>query len=582
MSIDDIEQRAGDPWDPPVPLPVAPPAPEFPRGVLPHWIQARCDNLAAHMRVPVELPVTVALGTLSAALTHGRATLTVTDGWTEAANLYLVCAMPPGSGKSPVFNALTAPLDDLADQWKRQHEDAARHALAHRKVAELAVKDAEMSGNTDELIAALEALDDAALPDEPEPILDDTNTESLEKALAANRGTVAVLSDEAGVLDTVSRLVETGRSANIQTLLQAWSGGDVKVSRLSRSAQIRRARATMLLTPQPRIVESLIKADPDFTGRGLSDRFMIAVPPSLVGQRDYTTIDPLDPVAAHQWTEHLTEITRTHPWGRTDDITYRLATDAYNAFNAWRNTLEARRGADGPLSPLAGIPEKVTSSVLRLALILHVADGFTPNDDVDIHTYRRAEAVGEWWLGHAVAAYGDLSPEMAEAQDLIDWLVNEHDNPIFTTRDINRGGRFRRSRDTAEELLDLVARLVERDLVRPLRPNWRTPKRGQRNEFECHPDLRATLCHARHLDHGNGSEPLSVDEGGAHGAHVTKGSRVPPPPSLSTPSAPEPGSARHARQPNDRSLHVVANDELLDELIAGANALPDPDPGDAA
>ncbi|WP_425565882.1 DUF3987 domain-containing protein [Pseudonocardia ailaonensis] len=51
----------------------------------------------------------LALAALSTAA-GGRAEVEIRPGWREPCNLYTVVAMPPGSRKSAVFAAMTAPL----------------------------------------------------------------------------------------------------------------------------------------------------------------------------------------------------------------------------------------------------------------------------------------------------------------------------------------------------------------------------------------------------------------------------------------------------------------------------------------
>lgn len=378
-----------------------------------------------------------------------------------------------------MFRALTEPLDELAEAWIADHEGRARLREADRIAAKEQMKRATSAHvDRDEILAALEAQEEAREQPEPEPLSDDINAEGFEAVLEANGGTAVVISDEAGAIDTISRLVESGKSANVQSILQSWSGGAIRVKRQSRRVSLPSARATMTLTPQPAVVERLLRGNEDFTGRGLSDRFMIAIPPSLVGRRNYTTRPPQDLLAARQYAARVAEMARAHPWGHeSTPTTYQLAPEAYDAFNEWLQNMEARRRFDGPLAPLAGIPEKVASSVLRLALILHVADGGRVADKVAPDTLAAAIEVGEWWLANALAVYDVARPEIADAQRLVDWLA-ERGEGEFTLRDVQRAGIFRRSHPSNEDLNPLVEILVESDLVAPVSRDWRTPKRG--------------------------------------------------------------------------------------------------------
>jgi hypothetical protein len=73
--------------------------PPFPLHAVPEWISKMCTEVEWSYQVPADLPAMLALGCLST-LTAGKIRINVEGtNWTEHTNLYLVTAMPPGSGK---------------------------------------------------------------------------------------------------------------------------------------------------------------------------------------------------------------------------------------------------------------------------------------------------------------------------------------------------------------------------------------------------------------------------------------------------------------------------------------------------
>ncbi|MBN1172669.1 MAG: DUF3987 domain-containing protein, partial [Micromonosporaceae bacterium] len=81
----------------------------FPIDALPGWLADMVTTVAAFTQTPADLAATVALAALSTAA-GGRTIFQVRPGWTEPANLFLVCVLPPGSRKSAVFAAMIRPL----------------------------------------------------------------------------------------------------------------------------------------------------------------------------------------------------------------------------------------------------------------------------------------------------------------------------------------------------------------------------------------------------------------------------------------------------------------------------------------
>ena len=63
--------------------------------------------------------------------TGGRAEVVVRGQWREPLNLYLVVAMPPGSGKSPAFRMMCGPVFAA----ERQMREAARENILASEVA---------------------------------------------------------------------------------------------------------------------------------------------------------------------------------------------------------------------------------------------------------------------------------------------------------------------------------------------------------------------------------------------------------------------------------------------------------------
>jgi len=74
---------------------------------------------SAAIQVAQDLPAAVALGCLSTVCNYRDFKIKVGPGQVETINLYLVIALPPGAGKSPVFNRMRKPLEDIGGQLEK-------------------------------------------------------------------------------------------------------------------------------------------------------------------------------------------------------------------------------------------------------------------------------------------------------------------------------------------------------------------------------------------------------------------------------------------------------------------------------
>ncbi|MEU4697394.1 DUF3987 domain-containing protein [Nonomuraea dietziae] len=119
--------QAAQPWDKPAPFGRRRELPPFPVHALPPWVADHMSAVAEETQTPLDLAGCVGLAALSTAA-GGRAVVNVRGSWTEPVNLFVLVAMPPGSRKSAVFRAMTAPLHSaekaLADRVGPQITEA--------------------------------------------------------------------------------------------------------------------------------------------------------------------------------------------------------------------------------------------------------------------------------------------------------------------------------------------------------------------------------------------------------------------------------------------------------------------------
>jgi replicative DNA helicase len=202
-------------WEPPVPLSGGRRPPPFPVDALPGWVADQVAAVAEFTQTPPDLPAAVGLACLSAAA-GGRAAVEVRGSWREPVNLYTVVAMPPGSRKSTVFAAMTAPLLDaergMIEQARAQIVEAELARRVAERAAEKAAQTAAAAAAGPQRDATLAEASTAAMtaasigvPVLPRLVADDFTPEASASLLAEQGGRLAVLSAEATTRTTTHR-----------------------------------------------------------------------------------------------------------------------------------------------------------------------------------------------------------------------------------------------------------------------------------------------------------------------------------------------------------------------------------------
>lgn len=471
-------------WAEPIPLRETVDLPPFPVDALPEWIADHVKGVAAELQAPADLPATLALAALST-VTAGQAKIAIRGTWTEPANLYLVVAMPPGSGKSPAFNAMIAPLRAHERNLITKTGPAIAQQALEQRVHEKQMRKAEERGDAHEAGLHLTDMLGVTVDKTPRLIADDATPEAMVKMLGEQKGRLAILSTEGGLFDLM-----TGRysdRSNLDPYLKAWSGDAIIVDRIGReSAIIENPALTVGLTVQPSVLAALAE-QPELAGRGLTSRFMYSLPVNLVGTRNMIDAPTADPAIERRYRDNLTTLAATN---YDTPATIRLSGDACAMFLNWRQQLENRRGPFGDMRPMSEWSTKLESSVARLALLLHVAE-HRYTGDINVDTMTAALTIGAYWIEHGKAIH-DLwvtDPIRSDALHILGWLEGKRVD-TFTIRDAHRSmkSRFARPADLIEPL-DLLTDYL---WITPLSDGPVVVGRGGKPSprFAAHPKVR--------------------------------------------------------------------------------------------
>lgn len=484
-------------WREPTPLERPVQLPEFPLHILPSWILDQAVDVARQLQVPIDLPALLGIGALAAAVA-GKAKIRVVDGWTSHLNLYIAIAMPPSSGKSPAAKAMLAPLEKLERELIDSHAQIVAEAEQRKRIAEKRAKQLEdkaaKTGDPKDAMDAVQAAlaaQAAEVPPSPRLLADDATPEALQQVLAHHGGRVTIASTEGGLFELMTGRYSDGK-ANLDVYLKSWSSDSIREDRIGRPPiHIPEPVLSVLLTVQPDVIRALADR-PELAGRGLTARFLYALPVDLVGRRDLRAPRGADAVVRLAYNEQLIAIgRRCASWAIAPDL--RLDEAAQAMYGDWRHALEQRRLPDGDLRPVAEWTGKLEACVLRLAGLLHLAEGHATDAPVAAAIVAKALVVADYWLAHARAVHDMWGGDKAglDVAAVLEWLRRKAP-ARFTARDVELGvNRLRGERDRVE---GAVEKLVELGWIRPVDGGplalGKRPGRSAQ-KLEGHPETRA-------------------------------------------------------------------------------------------
>ncbi|WP_341719858.1 YfjI family protein [Micromonospora sp. FIMYZ51] len=416
----------------------------FPTHTLPPMMRDYVHDLAVRKQVPVDLPALTMLGILGS-VAGPRITIRRDLDWRQPLNLYTLCALPSGAGKSPTVDELRRGLWKAAKTLAEQHERnvAAKIVELTRRVEEMRTKANDISTQMDErdlLRTQAKALEKEAdelaetPPPAPELVFDgDTTPEALARSMALNQGAAAVIDDEGTFLRNLGGQYSGGKTGNLGLVLVGYDCRYYRPQRVTRTAEpIERAALSLVISPQPGIVADMMR-DHMMDETGVVNRFLVCIPGELTGYRTErpstyfrdTPTDRPDRTGRDWWAALLNSVAQYDLIGGTDPedaATIDLSRAAWKLHRAYEQDIEVRLRPDGDLRRISAWATKHTARVLRVAGLLHLAGDGSTDDEVDEATMERAIEIGEWSVEHFQAAGSvvGLTTEAGRIKEYID------------------------------------------------------------------------------------------------------------------------------------------------------------------
>jgi replicative DNA helicase len=451
---------------PALPSLVVPPTPRLPREAVPPSIEEITTQLGRFLQTPPEAVAVFALAVLSAAA-RGHFMVQVRPDYSEQVTLYLLLGMESGTRKSEIVRHLAKPIVDFEVQARDQMRTVRQSKMAERKTLERELKRAERQENITEIARLSETIERLVIPAEPRLLIDDCTPEKAAVVLAEQNGVVSVLEPEGGLFGIASGRYAKDGAPNIEVFLRAHSGEALRVDRILRdTVLVPSAKLSIGMAVQPSLLRAFV-ANETFRGRGLVARFLLANPPSWIGQR-LEEPDPIPDGVLERWHRRidalLTRVSRGDTPGEL-----RLSAEAYACQRAFYQLIESEMGEGRTLEALRDWAAKLPGAVVRIAALLHLAE-HAEADPLPVviseATMRQAVKWGEYFSGSARAVLRPEDPEHRDLRKLVRWLQRRNRLEV-SLRDVKRHLTSEAHNWTLalDEAVDLgMLRLVEPDL----------------------------------------------------------------------------------------------------------------------
>jgi hypothetical protein len=450
-----------DEWDAPIPF-NGHQLPHFPVHALPDWLRDYVQAEATATQTPADLAGMLVLTAVAAACAK-KVEVKINEGYVEPVNIFTVTALPPGSRKSAVFDAVVRPIAKFEEETKQRLKPQIAEMQSRNKIDDKRLKRLEKeiaSGESEdqqqleqEARALARDLAVRKVPSLPKFIADDATPEKLASLLAENDGRIAVLSAEGGVFDIIGGRYGSRGTPNMDVFLKGHTGDDLHVDRVEREEFVKRPALTLGLAVQPDVIRDLADK-PGLRERGVLARFFYSMPKSFLGHRNVDPPPVPVPVtsAYHKNLESLLSLPVDKDGNDQPTPHYlKLSEKARQRLMKFAKWIEPQLGDAGDLVSMREWAGKLAGAVVRIAGILHMAqhagDEAPWSGPIEASTMRDAIQIGQYLIPHAQAAFDQMGadPLVQHAKYVQAWMARKG-LPTLKGRDIFEGtkGRFKR------------------------------------------------------------------------------------------------------------------------------------------
>ena len=428
--------------------------PSFPINSLPVVLAEYLKAVSSFVQVAPEMGALPMLSVLSLCL-QGKAVVKYpTNSHNEPLNLYTLTVAPPGERKSGTFKAFMKPVEEYVRSYNDIHAVEIEQNRAERAFLERQ-KQAAMNGqkaNIDKVMEYTKQLCELKVLHELRLTAADVTPEALAWEMFEQGGRIAVMDDEGSVFDTVSGMYSKGQ-ANINLLLKAYDGMPHTICRRSsENISLNSPLLTMGILTQPQQFSQAM-ANPQFSGRGLIQRFLYSFPEGRAGQQQYCSED-IPQKVQQAYNELITALLRL-PYSNNIIIHDK---ESYSILQGYFELLQDKMKSGGMFENMKEYASKHFGKVLRIAGILHLCE-HSVDEPINGHTAMNAISIGLWAENMSLKAFegGAFEDEIIRNAKYMIHRIKSVDKGLITRRELIhlcRGIHDEKVFDETAELLE--------------------------------------------------------------------------------------------------------------------------------
>lgn len=472
----------------PVPLKTVHSPPPFPVGCLPAVVRDFVNFTAEVTQVYPDMPASVALAALSVCL-QGKAKVRFSPFWSEELNLYVLIIAPPGERKSAVYSAMTDPINKYVADYNAQHLIDVQSYRNEKKMLEIKLNKAIEKGTDKDTVREIQAEINALKPvKELKLITTDVTAEALAAIMSDNNDSMGIMSPEGGVFDVISGMY-SNNITNLNIFLSGYDGEPVKIDRKYGSVTLPHPLLTFGICAQPQVLSNII-SNPQFIGKGLTQRFLFCLPESMIGRRKL--IQDIKGSAAADNYNKLIQRLLTLP--QKNDTYIELTCKAADLLEDYADKIERQMSDTEKLSEYREFFGKLTGKTLRMAGLLHLCE-HSINECISGETMAAAIEIsayyGQHYLRMMCADTYDDTPQYL--LDKITSKARQKSTDTLSLRDIKRTAR----RLNGEQVMDALEVLTAHNyltVIPPVRDGSRRKESYRLNPAICNCHGQTPYC----------------------------------------------------------------------------------------
>ena len=299
----------------------------------------------------------------------------------------------------------------------------------------------------------------------PLRFVSDPTVEGLYKLLALSQPSVALFSDEGGLLIGGHALNSDNALKTMARWSKMWDGSPFDRVRAGDGAGILYGRRmAMHQQAQPEVMATLL-SDRKANDQGLLARCLVAWPTSTIGTR---TVDRFEQATDRPEVKRLfavlSELMEAEPRGtevspqELDPVELPLSAEASDLAIRASNAFETLQAPGADLAELTDRASKAMENACRIAAILAVIESKLATREIGAAHLSRALVLVQWYLSEAlrIRSAAMVPQAVLDAETLLMWL-EEKKLRAFRTRQVLNGGPLRDKPRLTAAIGELVA-----------------------------------------------------------------------------------------------------------------------------